>query len=101
MIYIDILIILIITILCYLIKDYQKILSISSIIMIILGYIVLLLSSIVTKFIKTNLININTQHLLLIVKKRFINRGLILILIGGLEVIIYTIIKLKRRIIKQ
>lgn len=101
MIYIDVLILVVIIVLCYLIKDFNRILNISSIITIVIGYIILLLSNICEIFIKSHLSYINTKHISLIVKTSFINRGLILILIGEIELIIYITIKLKRRIIKQ
>ena len=101
MIYIDVLILVVIIVLCCLIKDFNRILNISSIITIVIGYIILLLSNICEIFIKSNLSYINTKHISLIVKTSFINRGLSLILIGGIELIIYITIKLKRRIIKQ
>lgn len=93
MIIIDLSIILIIILLCYLLKDIKKILNISSIITIIFGYIILFLAFIFNKIIKNNLSFINANKISSIIVSKFINRGLILILIGGIELIIYTIIK--------
>lgn len=102
MIIIDLSIILIIILLCYLLKDIKKILNISSIITIIFGYIILFLAFIFNKIIKNNLSFINANKISSIIVSKFINRGLILILIGGIELIIYTIVRLKKRInVKQ
>lgn len=101
MIYLDIFIVLIIIALCFLVKDYQKILNISSIITIILGYIIIFLSFMISIIIKNNLSFINTSKISSVITGKLTNRGLIFILVGGIELIIYTIIKLKRRIIKQ
>ena len=101
MIYLDIFIVLIIIALCFLVKDYQKILNISSIITIILGYIIIFLSFTISIIIKNNLSFINTSKISSVITGKLTNRGLIFILVGGIELIIYIIIKLKRRIIKQ
>ena len=111
MFYIDILTIIISSIIIYINrKDILKLLKLTSIITIIVGYFLIILSNIIKIQILKKITIINIENLSNILANKFINRGLILILLGVILLILYVIISFykyynieikKRRIIKQ
>ena len=84
----------------YLIRDINKLLKINSIITIISGYIIIMISVIINYYIKKRISFINISIVTNNISNKVINRGLILILFGGIQLIIYTLIKIykERRI---
>ncbi len=84
----------------YLIRDINKLLKINSIITIISGYIIIIISVIINYYIKKRISFINISIVTNNISNKVINRGLILILFGGIQLIIYTLIKIykERRI---
>ena len=84
----------------YLIRDINKLLKINSIITIISGYIIIMISTIINYYIKKRISFINISIVTNNISNKVINRGLILILFGGIQLIIYTLIKIykERRI---
>ena len=83
--------------LLYFIKDLNKLLRINSIITIISGYLVILVSIIANGIIKKRISFINISILSNTISNKGINRGLILILIGAIQLIIYTIIRIYKQ----
>ena len=84
----------------YLLRDINKLLKINSIITIISGYIIIIISVIINYYIKKRISFINISIVTNNISNKVINRGLILILFGSIQLIIYTLIKIykERRI---
>lgn len=84
----------------YLIRDINKLLKINSIITIISGYIIIMISVIINYYIKKRISFINISIVTNNISNKVINRGLILILFGGIQLILYILIKIykERRI---
>ena len=89
-----IIIIIILTMLEYLlIKNITRLIKLNSIITIISGYISILISYILIYIINKKIYFINISKITNIFLKKGIDNGLIIILIGGIELIIYVLIK--------
>lgn len=80
--------------LIYLKRSINKVLQINSIITIISGYLVILVSLIINITIKRNISFMNTNTITNAISSSGINRGLILILFGAIQLIIHTIINI-------
>lgn len=80
--------------LIYLKRSINKVLQINSIITIISGYLVILVSLIINITIKRNISFINTNTITNAISSNGINRGLILILFGAIQLIIHIIINI-------
>ena len=89
MIYLDISIAVIMIILWIILKDFIKFLKITFILNFITGYIIIILGIIVKIFIKNKIKYINIVN---IIFNMITKRGLIILLIGVIELIIYIII---------
>ena len=87
--------------LLYFIKDLNKLLRVNSIITIISGYLVILVSIIANVIIKKRISFINISILSNAIRNKGINRGLILILIGAIQLIIYTLIRIYKQNIQK
>lgn len=81
----------------YLIKDINDYLKYSSIITIIAGYATIIFNYFLKYFINKQLLVINVSKVTELIYQKTINRGLILILIGGIELIINTILNYLRK----
>ena len=92
-----IVIIILSTILFFLIKDKLKFLKIASIITIISGYLMIFLSYILRILINKEFSFINISKITNIIMDRSINRALIIILIGSLEIITYVVIYIYKK----
>ena len=92
MIYFIIGIILFNIFLYYILRSIKKFFLIDSIITIISGYLIILFSYIVTLYIRKKVWYINISVLTNYYFNKFSYNGLILILIGGIELIIYTVL---------
>ena len=80
-----------------LIKDTHKILRFMSITTIISGYIVIIFNSFLRIIINQKIPYINIAKITNIIYEKAINRGLILIFIGAIELIIYVLITLYKK----
>lgn len=78
----------------YLKRDINKILQINSIVTIISGYLVILVSTLINITIKKNISLINTSIITNAINSNGINRGLTLILFGAIQLIIHIIINI-------
>ena len=86
-------IIIIYIILFFIIKDINKVLKIISTTSILSGYI-FIFGSVIVKSIINNRVNlINISKITDILFDRFLEKGLILLLIGGIELIIYVLVR--------
>lgn len=77
----------------YILKDLNKYLKFSSLITIISGYATIIFNYILKKVINSKVVTINVSKVTDIIYQKTIDRGLILILVGGLQLIIYIIVK--------
>ena len=105
MIIIDILILIIIISIIYINRNnILNAIKLIGSLTIISGYLIIIIPSILNRRININVIS-------KIIKNNLINKGLILMLLGGIEIVVYVMIKIyngrfkneyrKRRIIKQ
>jgi hypothetical protein len=76
----------------YLIKDINDYLKYSSLIAIIAGYATIVFNYFLKYFINNQIFVINVSKVTKLIYQKTISRGLILILIGGIELIIYIIL---------
>ena len=97
MIYLIIGIILLTVIQVFLVKDILKIIRIESIILIISGYLMIILNYILRSVINNKISFINISKITGYILRKSINRGLILILIGGILLMIYGILIVYRK----
>lgn len=81
----------------YLFKDIKKILKIESIILIVSGYLVIVFNYFLKILINKKISFINISNITNYVFIKCINRGLLLILIGGIMLIIYGIFIIYKR----
>ena len=90
--------IIIITIIIYLIlKDIYKLLRLTSIITISSGYLTIVIGYITISIIKNKISSINISKITSPILNECVDKGLILILIGAIELIIYILLNLYRR----
>lgn len=94
MIYLTIGTIILTLFILYILRDINQVLKINSIITIISGYLVILISIIINSIIKNKITFINTSIITNAISNKGINRGLILILFGAIQLIIHTIINI-------
>ena len=78
----------------YILNDICKTLRINSIITIISGYIIILINIIFNVILIKKITNININNFINNIRNMGVNRGLILILIGTIQFIIYTLIRI-------
>ena len=97
MLYFIIAIIILTIILYFLQKDIYKVLRTTSIITISSGYLSILIGYIITNTLKNQINFINISKITNILFNKNLEKGLILILIGALELIIYTGINIYKR----
>ena len=97
MTYLIIGIILLTIIISYFIEDINKFFKIHSIITIISGYLTIFITIIINIIIKNKLSFINVSKITNIISIKGINRGLILILLGALELITYILLNVYNR----
>ena len=76
----------------YLIKDINNYLKFSSLTIIIAGYLTITFNYFLKYFMNKQVSFINISKITELIYQKTINRGLLLILVGGIEIIIYTII---------
>ena len=97
MIYFIITIIILTIVLFFLLKDIYKLLRTTSIITISSGYLAILVGYILTNILRDRLNFINISKVTNIIFNKNLERGLILILIGAIELIIYVCINFYKR----
>ena len=97
MIYFIIAIIVVTVIENYLLKDIGKILRLNSILTIISGYLTIFINHLLRNIINKEISFINVSKITSLVFDRARDRGLMLILLGAIQLIIYIIIRLYRR----
>lgn len=90
MIYLTLGVIVLTLFILYILRDINKVLRINSIITISSGYLVILSSIIINMIIKDKIAFINTSIITNEISNKGINRGLILILFGAIQLIIHT-----------
>lgn len=81
----------------YLIKDINNYFKFSSLITIIAGYATIIFNYFLKYFINKQISVINVSKVTKLIYQKAISRGLILILIGGIELIIYIILNYLRK----
>ena len=100
MIYLDILIIFVMIILWFMIKNFIKYIRLLWILFIVSGYLMLILGFITRHIIKNKIMVFGTSRISNIVFKLIINGGLVLLIVGVMLLIIYImIIIFKHRIL--
>ena len=92
MIYLDILIISIMAILWFVIKDIIRYIKLLCILYLVSGYLMIIMGFLIKTIIKSKVVFINIDKIGDSILKMFINKGLWLILWGGLLLIIYVIV---------
>ena len=103
MIYFTIAIVLLTIIETYYVNDLSNVFRLNGIITIAAGYITIILNYFLRNIITQRISFINTSKITDLVFRKAVNKGLILILIGGVELIVFIIIYVykKRRIINR
>ena len=97
MIYLIIGIIIITIIIYFLLKDIYKLLRLTSIITILSGYLTIIIGYIVTNIIKNKVSFINISKITKPIFNECVDKGLILILIGTIELITYVLLNVYRK----
>lgn len=97
MIYLIISIIIITSIIYYLLKDIYKLLRLTSILTIISGYTTIVIGYITTINIRNKINFINISKITSPIFNKCIDKGLVLILIGAIELITYILLNIYRK----
>lgn len=100
MFYFYIIIIILTIIMYYIIKDLYKMLRITSIITISSGYLTLLIGYIATSIVNNKLSFINISKITNIIFNKNLDKALVLLLIGGIELIFFVILDAYKRYVK-
>ena len=103
MIYFLVAIIIFFIIETYYIEDFSNIFKYNGIMTVIAGYLMIALNYVLKNVINKRINFINVSKITDLIFNKAVNRGLILILLGGVELIVFIIIYIykKRRIINK
>jgi len=97
MIYLIISIIIITVIIYFLLKDIYKLLRLTSVLSILSGYLTIIIGYITISIIKNKVSFINISKITSPIFNKCVEKGLILILIGAIELITYILLNVYRK----